>query len=82
MNQGKYDQNMIETWENIVTLRNAEPIHANISSEKASWVLNALNFFETRYPVRDYSKLWNNILNKFITSLESWQKILQEFKNN
>ena len=76
-NQDKYDQNMIETWENIVTLRNAEPIHANISSKKASWVLNALKFFKTQYPVSDYSKLWENILQKFITSLESWQKILQ-----
>ena len=74
-NQGKYDQNMVETWENIVTLRNT--IHANISSEKASWVLKALKFFKTSYPVSDYSKLWDNILEKFITSLEYWQKILQ-----
>jgi hypothetical protein len=78
INQGKCDQKMIETWENIVTLRNAEPIHANISSEKANLVLNALKFFETRYPVNDYSKLWDNILEKFISSLESWQNILQE----
>jgi len=36
------------------------------------------NFFETQYPVSDYSNLWDKILEKFITSLESWQKILQD----
>ena len=76
--EGTKEANMIETWENIVTLRNAEPIHANISSEKASGVLSALKFFKAQYPIIDYSKLWENILDKFIISLESWQKLLQD----
>lgn len=75
--QRRYDPNMVKTWENIVTLRNAEPIHANISSDKASWILDALTFFDSSYPIDNYSTLWDKILDKFIISLESWQKILQ-----
>jgi hypothetical protein len=78
INQRKYEPNIVKTWENIITLRNAEPIHSIRSSEKASWVLNALNFFDTQFPVNDYSKLWDNILEMFTKSLESWQRILQE----
>lgn len=78
VNQSRYEPAMIKTWENIITLRNVEPIHSIRSGEKAGWVLNALNFFDTQFPVNNYSKLWDNILERFIKSLESWQKILQE----
>ena len=70
----KYDADMIETWKKIVVIRNWEPIHAHKDPKD---YLEALNFFGTLYPVKDYSKLWDVILEKFAMSLEAWQRILE-----
>jgi hypothetical protein len=69
-----HDPNMIETWKNIVTLRNMAPLHAQTRPEE---LMRALNFFGVPLPI-DYSRLWNAILDKFSVSLEEWQRILQE----
>jgi len=71
---------MIKIWESIITLRNAEPIHPNISSEKEGLISDALSFFNSTYPISDYSTLWDKILGKFVNSLESWETILQSLK--
>lgn len=77
-NQNRSDLNMIKTWKSIVALRNAEPIHGVTSKEKANSILDALKFFDSAYPIEDYSVLWDNIIDKFVSSLDSWQKILQD----
>jgi hypothetical protein len=68
-----YDADMIETWKNIVVIRNAEPLHANTKAVK---FLQALEFFGLQFPI-DYSKLWDTILEKFVASMEAWQRILE-----
>lgn len=79
-NQNRSDSNMIKTWKSIVILRNAEPIHGVTSKEKAALILDALSFFDSTYPIEDYSMLWDKIIDKFIVSLESWQNILQDLE--
>lgn len=69
-----YNPDAIRTWESIVTLRNAAPIHANT---RAMELTDALRFFGCTLPI-DNSKLWNAILDKFVWSLEEWQRILQQ----
>jgi hypothetical protein len=58
----------------IVVIRNWEPVHAFKDPKD---YLEALNFFGTSYPVKDYSKLWDAMLEKFAVSLEAWQRILE-----
>jgi len=69
-----YDPNMIETWRNIISLRNMAPLHAKT---RAGELMRALNFFGITFPI-NYPRFWNAILDKFSVSLEEWQGILQE----
>ncbi len=68
-----HDADMIETWKNILVIRNAEPLHANT---KAVEFLRALKFFGIHFPI-DYSKPWDAILERFVMSMEAWQRILE-----
>ena len=68
-----YNLDMIQTWANIVSLRNMEPIHETDPIE----LKRILNFFnvQMRYPL-DYSGLWDEILEMFKLSLNEWRDIL------
>lgn len=69
----KYDPTMIDTWKNINSLRNMEPIHETDPVE----LKRILDFFGILmvYPL-DYSGLWDKILEKFQLSLKQWRQIL------
>ena len=65
---------MIETWRNIVKLRNMDPMHPYVNSKE---LLNILNFFDLKKKIPYNSTLlWDSILDKFLISLEKWQGIL------
>jgi len=65
---------MIETWKNIISLRNMAPLHAKTREGE---LMRALNFFGIAFPI-NYPGFWNGILDRFSVSLEEWQRILQE----
>jgi len=70
-----YDENMILTWNSIKKLRNNES-HSEINSKE---YLDLLSFFGLPRKIPpDYGLLWDNIVNKLISSLKEWNKILNE----
>ncbi len=70
-----YDPSMIETWKYIRILRNDYPAHSHTRG-----VIEAVQFFGESFPVQDYSKLWNAILDRFLQSVSTFQRILSQFQ--
>ena len=70
-----YNKAMIETWANISSLRNMEPIHQTDPVE----LKRILDFFAIpmKYPL-NYSDLWDVILDRFRWSLDECRNILNE----
>ncbi|GAJ02254.1 unnamed protein product, partial [marine sediment metagenome] len=67
---------MIKTWRNIVTLRNMDPMHPYVDSKE---LLQILSFFGLKKEIPfNPTLLWDEILDKFLSSLEQWQKILNK----
>jgi len=60
---------MIKTWQNIVNLRNAIPLHPRDQP------IQALEFFGASFPV-DYEQLWSNVLDRFLESLKKFVELL------
>jgi hypothetical protein len=75
MTQGgiPYNHAMIETWVNISSLRNMEPIHQTNPVE----LKRTLDFFgmPMKYPL-NYTVLWEEILNRFLWSIDEFRNIL------
>jgi hypothetical protein len=69
-----YDTDMIQTWINIVDLRNMRPLHPGGDAERLEEIAD---FFGSTLPP-DYEELWNGILNLFLKSLEEWNRILRD----
>jgi len=71
-----YDTTMIDTWLNINSLRNMEPIHETDPVE----LKRILDFFRIpmRYPL-NYPGLWDEILDHFLLSLNQMMQILNEY---
>ena len=62
-NSIKYEPSMIETWRNIVKLRNMDPMHPYVNSKE---LLNILDFFDLKKKIPYNSALlWDSILDKF-----------------
>lgn len=72
-NSISYDPDMIETWLNIVVLRNMEPIH-QINPAELKRILNFFNL-PLKFPL-PYSELWDEVLNKFLWSVDTFRNIL------
>jgi len=66
----QFDPEMIETWRNIVALRDSTPIHPDKPP------ISALEFFGEIYPDINYERLWDTILKKFLYSLETFVDVL------
>ena len=62
---------MIETWEMIVLLRNQSPNHP-----RTDGLVAAVSFFGEAFPVESYSRLWDKILDRFLSSLFDFQRML------
>jgi len=71
-NRIPHDPDMIRTWEYIRILRNSPPIHHNDEG-----VVPATTFFGVSFPV-DYAKLWYKVLDRFLLSLVSFEKLLAQ----
>jgi len=68
--KAQFDPEMIKIWRKIVELRNSIPIHADPATT------STLEFFGvTSYPP-DYQLLWDDILVKFLYSLERFVEVL------
>jgi len=66
-----YDLDMIQTWNNIVTMRNCSyPYHP-----ESSEMTNLLRFFG-HGASPDYPKLWDSILEKLLQSLRTFRSVL------
>ena len=65
----RFDSDMIKTWQNIVNLRNAIPLHPRDQP------IQALEFFGASFPV-DYEQLWSNVLDRFLESLKKFVELL------
>ena len=71
-----YDKDMIETWLNIVALRNMEPVHTKFDGSELKRVIEFFGLKLSR--PQNYSLLWERILDKFRFSLEVWLDLLNE----
>ncbi len=67
-----YDPAIIETWENMITLRNCYPTHLRTAGR-----VESLQFFGETVPP-NYSNLWDNILNRFLQTLLSFERTLSQ----
>ena len=65
----RYNRSMITTWENIRTNRNME-VHSSIDPKRYMELLSYFGLPTRLSP--NYTNLWDNILEKFITSLEQF----------
>jgi len=72
-NRTPYKSDMIETWLNIVRLRNMEPIHETDPTE----LKRILDFYglPLTFPL-GYSELWDEVLDKFLWSVEEFRTLL------
>lgn len=70
-----FDSNMIQTWRNIVELRNASPPFHKANAR----VVRLCEYFGQNYPP-NYLELWRGTINKFKSSLEAFVKVLQTIR--
>ena len=70
-----FDSDMIKTWQNIIALRNAAPLHARDTQ------IPPLEFFGFSFPL-DYQRLWDSILDKFLYSLRKFIEVLVELRKS
>jgi hypothetical protein len=71
-----YDESMFDTWLKIRDFRNMYPTHSELDPKKYRDLLIFFNEPLRIPPV--YSRLWDNILSKFITSLQEFQTLLND----
>jgi hypothetical protein len=67
----KDTEDIINVWKNIILLRNMPPAHPKLSQEH----IEAMNFFNGG--VNDFSNLWDNILDRFHSSLKAFYNVLE-----
>jgi len=70
----EYNSTMITTWQNIKDLRNCF-VHYDQRPQKMFQIFRYFNLPEYFPP--NYERLWDAILNEFITSIEEWNDILK-----
>ena len=68
-----FDPDMIQTWINIVDLRNMRPLHSTLNAKRLQEIAN---FFGSTLPP-DYEELWGGILSRFLKNLVEWNRILR-----